>query len=543
MRSKMTSSVDLQGLAIDRSNTAQPKLRTRRHLVTRYVLPGLLLAGFVSLAGWASGDLLFPPAVVEVTPVVSTTSEVRQAGATLFKAAGWIEPRPTPVRVAALAPGVVERLLVVEDQPLKAGQPVAELVKDDARLAHERAQFDVALRSAELQGAQAQQQAAQTRFEQPVHLEASLSQADAALAELDTEIANLPFQQRRAVADQQAANADYRSKAALKNIVPEVEITIARSKYDAATALIEELQNRTAALQAQRAALASQRKAMQTQLTLLADEVRDRDNAAAQVKVAQAQLELARVAAAEAKLRLDRMTIRAPVDGRVYRLVGEPGARVGSGVMQMTSVRHDSSTIITMYQPEMLQVRVDVRFEDIPKVHLGQPVEIDNPALPQPLTGKVLFVSSEADIQKNTLQVKVALPGTTAVFKPEMLVDVTFQAAAVDTGAAKPSAEMKLFVPRNLVQRDGGEAFVWVADQSDGVARKTMLQLADNGSGDLVEVTGGLKVTSRIITSGAGNLYDGQRIRVAKVQPAGVNATAGGGHSGALKRLHSGGSE
>ena len=42
--------------------------------------------------------------------------------------------------------------------------------------------------------------------------------------------------------------------------------------------------------------------------------------------------------------------------------------------------------------------------------------------------GTVLFISSEADIQKNTLQVKVAIPDPPDVFKPEMLVDVTFLA-------------------------------------------------------------------------------------------------------------------
>ncbi len=77
------------------------------------------------------------------------------------------------------------------------------------------------------------------------------------------------------------------------------------------------------------------------------------------------------------------MTIRAPVDGRVYQLIGLPGARVGEGVMTAMA-GHDGSSIVTMYQPESLQIRVDVRFEDIPKVSLGQSVEIDNPALSSP---------------------------------------------------------------------------------------------------------------------------------------------------------------
>ena len=104
----MSNSVDLRELAIDRGASGQANLRARRNVLTRYVLPLVLIAGFLSLVAWASRDFLFPPKAVAVMPVFSTTAEVRQEGTPLFQAAGWIEPRPTPVRVAALAPGVVE---------------------------------------------------------------------------------------------------------------------------------------------------------------------------------------------------------------------------------------------------------------------------------------------------------------------------------------------------------------------------------------------------------------------------------------------------
>ena len=89
---------------------------------------------------------------------------------------------------------------------------------------------------------------------------------------------------------------------------------------------------------------------------------------------------------------------------------------------------YDSSTVVTLYRPDSLQVRVDVRYENLAQVRLGQPVRIASPALENELSGKVLFVSSLADIQKNTLQVKVEMDTPPSVFKPEMLVDVTFLA-------------------------------------------------------------------------------------------------------------------
>src|SRR5688572_6121876 len=147
--------VDLTQLAIDRGTSNVPRVSVRRHLFTRYVLPLALLTGFLTLAAWAARDLILPPQAVTVIPVLARHSAVQREGTPLFKAAGWVEPRPTPVRVAALAPGVIERLLVVQDQLVKAGEPVAEIVKADAELAYDRAKANLALREAEVSEANA----------------------------------------------------------------------------------------------------------------------------------------------------------------------------------------------------------------------------------------------------------------------------------------------------------------------------------------------------------------------------------------------------
>ncbi|MDG2127289.1 MAG: efflux RND transporter periplasmic adaptor subunit [Fuerstiella sp.] len=507
----MNREVDLRKLAIDRDCSEQSAVQARANAVTRYVLPLTLIAGFLTLVAWASRDLLFPPMNVTVVPVFSTTAAVRQEGTPLFQAAGWIEPRPTPIRVAALAPGVVERLLVVEDQLIKAGEPIAELIKDDAKLNHERALADLELRQAEVNEANAAFTAAEIRLKQPVHLQAPLSEAEAALAGIDTRLKTLPFELRRAEADHRAMQQDYEGKLSAKGVVAGIQIDIAESKADAARALVDELRDREKSLRTEQAALSKRRNAMKTQLELLADETKARDGAQAQVKAAEARVAQARVVVAEARLQLDRMTIVTPVDGRVFRLIAHQGARIGSGMAQMEG--HDGSTVITMYRPDRLQVRVDTRFEDIPKVSLGQPVKIDNPALASPLTGKVLFVSSEADIQKNTLQVKVEIPDPPQVFKPEMLVDVTFLSQAAGKPSHSPDAQVvRIFVPQQLVHSDAGGSYVWLADQSAKIALKQPVQTGPVDSQGRLEVTGGLNVASRLIVTGTDGLTSGCRV-------------------------------
>ena len=134
----------------------------------------------------------------------------------------------------------------------------------------------------------------------------------------------------------------------------------------------------------------------------------------------------AKTIAQEARLRLERMTIRAPVAGRILQLLTSPGSQLMVGPTQME--QRDANTVVKMYQPQHLQARVDVRFEDLPRVILNQPVLVESPALSNPLEGRVLFLTGFANIQKNTLEVKVSLDDPPAVIKPEMLVDVTFLA-------------------------------------------------------------------------------------------------------------------
>ena len=512
--------VDLQQLAIDREEPTPSAIPRRRHLLTRYVIPFSVVWGFVVLVVWMCWDLAFPPREVTVVRVLESSVHRETAGTELFQASGWIEPRPTPVRVAALAPGVVEELLVVEDQRVEAGEPIARLVKDDARLSRRRAVADLALRQAELQKTNATHTAATTRLEQPVHLEALVGAAAAAVAKLETMLKNLPFETRRAKAELAFVQKDYEGKVAARGVVADVEIDKARSQLASARALVEELSDRDSSLSRELEALTIERDALNTQLKLLVDETKARDEALALVEVAKARVAQAEVVLAEATLRLDRMTVVAPVAGRVFHLIGHPGSRIGSGMMQMLG--HDGSTVVTLYQPKKLQARVDVRFEDLPKVVVGQPVQIRNVSSSETLKGRVLFFNSRADIQKNTLEVKVLIENAPPVFKPEMLVEATFLAPSSHSAkeqAISTTSQERYYVPRSLVRQDTQGKFVWIVDQSLGIARRTAVETGGQKPGGLVEIIGKLTVSSRVIATGTDGLADGERVRVIAEEP------------------------
>lgn len=508
--------VDLKQLAIDRGSTREDQrgadLPTRRHFVSRVLIPGMLVVGFGALVIWSAWDFIFPATPVKVIPVVASKTKIQSAGTPLFQAAGWVEPRPTPIRVAALSSGVIEELLVVEDQAVNKGDPVANLVREDNQLTYDRATADRDLRQAEVEQAQAVLDAANIRVEQPVHMEAPLAEAEAQVSRIDTLLQNLPFEIRRAEALREYAQVNHQRKVDSGNAVSKSSVDEAFSQLATAEATLEELVQRKGTLQAERVAWSKRQEALKTQLDLLVDEMEAKATAQAELQAAKARLRQAEVALAQAKLALDRMVVRAPVSGRVYQLLSPPGTHLGTMPSQRSE--SDSSTVVTMYRPDSLQVRVDVRFENIPQVSLDQQVNINNPALDQPIVGRVLFISSEADIQKNTLQVKVALPDPPDYFKPEMLVDVTFLAPEVERKADSYEEEMRIYVPSEMVLNESGQTFVWIADQAAGKARKKPVTIAETNSGPMTEVVSGLNLGDRLIFNPSPDLQDNAAIEV-----------------------------
>lgn len=480
----MNPNVDLRQLAVNRAPPPQGGPAPSRHLITRYLLPGGVLCGFLAVGAWAARDSLMPSHPVTVVPVLTTRAEIEQAGAPLFQAAGWIEPRPTPTLVPALAEGVVEKLLVVEGQEVKAGEVVALLVADDAKLALKSAAANLRQREAE---------------------------ADTLPAKAEADLKFLPFQVQTAEARQKLARIDLESKKNLTSSVPLLTLHRAESELAMAAAAVDELALRKQRLDREVISLRRLRAATAQDVDPDADK-QPLTEPESNMKVAMTRVWQAQVALAAARLRLERMTVTAPIAGKVLALHSRPGMRL----MGLTPMAHqEASSVVSLYDPAQLQVRADVRFEDLPRVQPGQPITIESPAVPgSPLPGEVLFPTSQADIQKNTLQVKVSIKAPPAVLKPDMLVQVTFLAVARPASNPEGTEPLRLLVPRSLVQVTDGTAKVWLADQVAGLARQRVVKLGTGSNGDLVEITDGLTPADKLIAGGRDSLRDGQRITV-----------------------------
>ncbi|MDA8744392.1 HlyD family efflux transporter periplasmic adaptor subunit [Rubripirellula amarantea] len=509
--------LDLSQLALDRTPDSQAThTRPRRNRwIIRYLIPFGILVGFIALLATAAGRRLMPAQPVTVVPVVVKRAEQQPSGSALFQSPGWIEPRPTAISVAALAPGVIEELMVVEGQPVSKDQPIARLISIDAELNVEQAKNQLAIREGELARANAELSAARVRFDNPVHLQVQLADARSKLANVQTELAKLPFMIEGAEANTRYTLSSMEGKQSAKGAISGNIIARAESEHAVAVATLQELRQRMPNVQREARALEGKVEALDRQLALLVEETRQVQEAEAKVQSAEALRNDAALQLRQAELTLDRNVVRAPIDGRVLRLIASPGTRV---MGLESNAGQSSSTVIEMYDPNRLQIRADVRLEDVPMVTQGQLVEIETASSSVAIKGRVLQVTSSANIQKNTLEVKVELIDPPLTIRPEMLVTATFLAPEVDIRMDSDTRAESILAPRRLVLSDDSGAYVWIVDESDAARRQSVVVGRESGA-DLVEIASGLNPTDKLIASGYEGLSEGSFVKITGDDP------------------------
>lgn len=292
------------------ATAASPHPRERRRtiadLVTQRLLPlvAIGLAGFAGWYVWSTRPITLNPP----PPIAPATSPYADA----LAAAGIVEAQTENIAVGSQTPGVVVEVLVTVGTEVKAGTPLFRL--DDR----------------DLQG--------------------QLAIAEANVAEAKSLLVRLEAQPRpeeipvRAATVAEAKAAVIRETDALKRS----EETFARK-----VSTEQELIERREALAGAQAKLAR----AQADLDLLEAGAwqYDRDVARATVTLAEAEVE-------RLKIDLDRLVVRALVNGRVLQVNVRPGEFVGTPPNQ---------PLVVLGNTEMLHVRVDVDEYDIPRFRPG----------------------------------------------------------------------------------------------------------------------------------------------------------------------------
>ncbi len=449
-------------------------VRGGRRTLSAVLLPVAVVVGLLLLVLLVFGERLRPR-----IPVRTATALLLDApdgapaatgrpgvGASIAMASGWIEPDPFPIQVAAKTAGYVENVLVLEGESVTNGQLIALLDPADLELSVQasRAKAKEAERAADV--ARAQLTSALVTITQAVsRVRVAQAAADVAADALER-IRRLEAEDRSPV-ELISAERESESRSA--------ELDVARLQVRKAEAERERHQHELARYLHQ------------------ADEL----NAEADLVA----------------LQLSRARVFSGANGIVLKRHVQPGAKVG-----MDEV---GTTIVTLYDPSALQVRVDVPLSDIAHVRLGQAARISTSAFPGAVfAGKVTRIVGSADITRNTLQVKVALVQPHARMRPEMLCRVEFLGATEAGAVTATQGGRGVWVQKAaLTDHDGSSAVVWVMDPvSDSVSSREVT-LAPNERDGLVNVAEGLRAGERVVIAKHGALREGALVKEEEHQP------------------------
>lgn len=231
-----------------------------------------------------------------------------------------------------------------------------------------------------------------------------------------------------------------------------------------------------------------------------AGSAQDLDDAAAALKVAEANLALSRT-------RLSKTRITAPFPGLVGSRRVSPGAYLRAG-----------TPITDLAQVGTLKVTFSVPERYLGKLRRGSAVTVSTTAFPgYALTGKIDVIDPVLDQATRSAQViaRVTNPGNR--FRPGMSANVS---------AVLSERMNALTIPSEAVFAEGTQMFVYVVGPDSSVAR-TPVKLGTRLA-DVVEVVEGLKEGDRIVRAGHQKLFD-----KAKVIPVDSRAAQGGGPGGA----------
>ena len=222
------------------------------------------------------------------------------------------------------------------------------------------------------------------------------------------------------------------------------------------------------------------------------------DDTDAKHQAALASLDLARAQHAQAQARLDELNINlqntdinSPVAGFVGKRALDPGAWVTP-----------NSTFISVVDISVVRLVVNVVERDLRRITQGMKADVTVDAFPgEKFAGRIAHVAPVLDPATRTAQIEIEVQNAKYRLKPGMYAKVDF---------VVERKENTLVVPANAVIELRGQKGVYLP--GDGDVAKFKAVTVGMSQPDRVEVVDGLLECTRVVTTGAAALRDGDRI-------------------------------
>jgi HlyD family secretion protein len=244
----------------------------------------------------------------------------------------------------------------------------------------------------------------------------------------------------------------------------------------------------------------AQRAALASRAAMLAASAQAEGNRAEGVErsSAQARLDQALAAQRAAAVRLDQLSLRAPVAATVIARAADPGDTAQAGRSLLTLVSGDETRI---------QASVDEK--NLKLLQLGQQASASADAYPERrFAARLTYIAPAVDPQRGTVDLRLQVDPPVDFLRTDMTVSVEIVTAQL----------AKAFIlPTDAIRRTAtGDAFVLQLLEGRAVQKAVRLGIQGTGSTQVLE---GVAAGDAVILNG-GTLADGDRVRESRVRPA-----------------------
>ncbi len=244
-----------------------------------------------------------------------------------------------------------------------------------------------------------------------------------------------------------------------------------------------------------------------------------RGQAASEKEVDQAK---ARAATSKAKLDsaaalLDRATMYAPIKGVLDKVVPEVGMYCKAGDVVFKIVDMEPALVVVnvperhvpylSFGDEELIITEDV--DDSPAGAARPAAEGGDGFRRRTLTGKITFISEEADLSTNTTRVEISVPNSPRVLRSGQIVR-----AKLSRG--RPAKDVILVPLEAVIPLEQGKA-LYVVGKDGHAERRNPVRIGvyiRRGGVQMVQILEGLKAGDRLIIKGHRYVAHGQEVKV-----------------------------
>jgi len=237
--------------------------------------------------------------------------------------------------------------------------------------------------------------------------------------------------------------------------------------------------------------------------------------AASQLEIDQAELSLAQAVAGQAsalaqleagiqsgKAGLEQLSlVLENVDGAGNVIAPASGTLVSLSAVEGGYISA-AAPVAIIDGAEQMKITVSVSESLVPKLSIGDPVNVSVSAARQSFSGTIRSVEKTANAQTKLYNVNVTVPAEVSGLLSGMFADVTF---LTDTSVNT------VVIPTEAILTSGDTQYVYVVEEN--AAKHVEVTTGLTGSG-VTEVTSGLTEGQQLVTVGQTYLKDGQAVRI-----------------------------